>query len=422
MKRNSLQTILEKSSLTFKRFPLSLLFSFLGAGTAIFLIHTEADPQKNNFYLFNLLTTCYLGMLVFIALPIYAERKNWNLKKNSLFQIIGIMVLGAYYYSLPNHFFELSTIRFVLFSLALHLLISFAPFLGFNEPNGFWQYNKSLFLRIALSVLYSGVLFIGLVLALVSINQLFKVHLSEKTYAYLWVLLAGVFNTWFFLSDFPSHFSKLERNTEYPKGLKIFTQFVLLPLLAVYLLILYSYTFKIVTEMQWPEGWVSYLVLFFSVAGILSLLLIYPVRNDDSNKWIPIFSRFFYFAIFPLLVLLFFAIKRRISEYGITESRYFVLLLALWLLFISSYFLISKIKNIKLIPISLFCLALLSSFGPWGAFSVSLRSQQNHLRQLLDEKQFTAFRKSKTHFTKYSYRSQPRDFICCRIHCKIPWP
>src|ERR1019366_3951409 len=154
---------------------------------------------------------------------------------------------------------------------------------------------------------------------------------------------------------------------------------------SIYLLILYAYMFKIIITAQWPVGWVSYLVIGFSIGGILSLLLIYPVRNDENNKWILIFSRFFYFALFPLIILLFLAVKRRVNDYGITEQRYFILILALWLLFIAVYFLLSKSKNIKLIPVSLCILTVAASFGPWGAFNVSLASQENHLKSLLNK-------------------------------------
>jgi hypothetical protein len=77
------------------------------------------------------------------------------------------------------------------------------------------------------------------------------------------------------------------------------------------------------------------------------------------------------------------AIFKRISQYGITENRYFILVLALWLAIIATYFLLSKTKNIKVIPISLCAIAFLSTFGPWGAFGVSERSQINSLEKLL---------------------------------------
>ena len=277
----------------------------------------------------------------------------------------------------------LSFTRFALFTIALHLLIAFVPFTTKGELNGFWQYNKIIFLRILISALYTAVLYLGLALAILAIEKLFKVHIDNKLYPDLWVLLTGIFNTWFFLEGIPLNFSELDSKNDYPKGLKIFTQYILLPLVSIYLLILYAYMFKIIVSTQWPVGWVSYLVIGFSIGGILSLLLIYPIRNDENNKWILIFSRFFYFALFPLIILLFLAVKRRVTDYGITEQRYFILILALWLLFIAAYFLLSKSKNIKLIPVSLCILTLAASFGPWGAFSVSLSSQENHFNALL---------------------------------------
>jgi hypothetical protein len=196
-------------------------------------------------------------------------------------------------------------------------------------------------------------------------------------------VLIGIFNTWFFLAGFPVDYENPVVIADYPRGLKIFTQFVLLPILTVYLLILYAYLFRIIFTATWPYGWVAYLVLGFSVAGILAILLLWPLREEENNKWVSGYSRFFYFALFPLIIMLFIAIWKRVSAYGITELRYFVLLLAAWLLFIAVYFSVSKRKNIQLIPLSLCVAAFLVTFGPWGSAGVSLYSQQRRLKGLL---------------------------------------
>jgi len=154
-------------------------------------------------------------------------------------------------------------------------------------------------------------------------------------------------------------------------------------LVTIYLLILYVYMFKIVVLWELPKGWVSYLVLGFSILGILSLLLVYPLQNSESEKWIKIYSRWFYRALFPLIILLFVAIGTRVSEYGITENRYFILGLAFWLTGVSIYLLINKLHNIKIIPITLGIIVFLSSFGPWSAFSVSQYSQLKRLTNYL---------------------------------------
>lgn len=385
MKLPSLDSLVTRAAATFKRFPLAVTAAIAGSVCWIFLTRLPYDSIASHYYYWNIIMSCYLGMLLFIANSIYGEAYRVRRPVVILTGLAGIAVIVIYYFSLPSRFMTISFTRFVLFTVALHLLISFIPFLSKGGVNGFWQYNKVIFLRILTSALYTGVLYLGLSLALLAIEKLFNWRIRGEIYLDLWILLSGIFNTWFFLAGIPENFAELELKKEYPKGLKIFTQYVLLPLITVYLLILYAYMFKIIINAQWLVGWVSYLVIGFSVGGILSLLLIYPVRNDENNKWILIFSRFFYFALFPLIILLFLAVKRRISDYGITEQRYFVLMLALWLLLIACYFLFSSSKNIKLIPVSLCILALAASFGPWGAFSISLSSQKKHLSSLLQK-------------------------------------
>ncbi len=54
---------------------------------------------------------------------------------------------------------------------------------------------------------------------------------------------------------------------------------------------------------------------------------------------------------------------------------------------ISIYFIFSKTKNIKLIPLSLLVLTLLTVFGPWSAHPVSLASQNKRFDRILDKYQ-----------------------------------
>ena len=74
-----------------------------------------------------------------------------------------------------------------------------------------------------------------------ALKLLFDVSIHEELYVEIWIVTIGFFNTWFFVSGIPDDFDQLDTIYEYPKGLKIFSQYVLLPLLGLYLLILYSY-------------------------------------------------------------------------------------------------------------------------------------------------------------------------------------
>jgi hypothetical protein len=379
---SAVHSVVEGAVQTFLRFPLAILLAVAGTMFGMHLVHLPYEGNDLHYWYKNSIATAYLGMMGSIALTVLGEKRALGRGMRIGLQGAVSILAVLYYLSLPDHYTQQAVIRFVLYALGLHWLIACIAFSG-RENNGFWVFNKRLFLRILTSILYTVVLYVGLTLALLAIDQLFKVNIDSSRYLDIWLLLVGVFNTWFFLSGFPADYESPAVVADYPRGLKIFTQFVLLPILTIYLLILYAYLFRIIFTATWPYEWVTYLVLCFSVAGILAILLVWPLSADDNNKWISGYSRFFYFALFPLIVMLFIAIFQRLAAYGITELRYFVLLLAMWLLFVAIYFLVSKRKSIRLIPLSLCVLAFLVSFGPWGAAGVSLYSQRYRLKALL---------------------------------------
>jgi hypothetical protein len=386
MKIPSLKALFEGTKETLLRFPFLILSSVIGAGFMIYIIGQPFERQDFVKHLYNVVIVCSLGISLLLSLVFIGERMKVSKLINLVLQLVGIVLLVLYYFTLSADVGLVDVTRYFLFMLGAHLLVSFSPFVnkGFSlERNGFWQFNQNLFIRILITGVYSGVLYAGLSIAVLSFDNLFNMHIDSKIYGKLFFFILGVFNTWFFLSGLPKNLDELESQGFYPKGLKIFTQYVLLPLVFIYLLILYLYMGKIIVQWQLPMGWVSYLVLGFSITGIFSLLLIEPLRGTEGNNWIKIFSKWFYLVLFPLIILLFIAILRRTGEYGITEKRYFVFVLAVWLTFIAIYFSISKIKNIKIIPYSLCIISFLTSFGPWSAFSLSEKSQLGRLEEIL---------------------------------------
>ncbi|WAC11209.1 DUF4153 domain-containing protein [Dyadobacter pollutisoli] len=354
---------------------------------AVLLRYTEtpnAIESERNFLL-RLGYVSFLALPLFLAVLLSAKRRQW---KNSWTAGIMVGITGLlvwYYFSLPDDPGQTDYYRFMLFMAGAHLIVSFAPFIGFDEPNGFWQFNKTLFLQFLNASLYSLTLFIGLLIAIQAIKYLFKVELSAQIEMDLAVVIFTFFHTVFFLSKIPDNLGDLERQTKYPNGLKIFTQYVLLPLEVVYVIILYAYTGKIIFQWKLPEGGVAYLVLAFSIAGIFALLLLYPLRKNQEERWIQIFSRRYYLALLPLIVLLFIGITRRIGDYGVTENRYIIAVLAIWLAGITFYFLSGKRDDIRWIPISLSILCFLLPIGPWNIFAVSKTSQLNQFHTILAE-------------------------------------
>ena len=95
------------------------------------------------------------------------------------------------------------------------------------------------------------------------------------------------------------------------------------------------------------------------------------------------FTRGFYIALMPSTGMLLVAIWKRVDQYGITERRYFLIILALWLAGVSIYYTVSRSRSIKLIPMTLCALAVVSFAGPLSAYNISLGSQRARVERLL---------------------------------------
>jgi hypothetical protein len=274
--------------------------------------------------------------------------------------------------------------RYVQLAFAFHLLVAVLPYIGRGTLRGFWQYNRILFLRFLLATLYAAVLFAGLSVALLALDQLFGVDVDGDAYVRLWLALAFVFHPWFFLAGVPRDLDALDSLEDYPIGLKVFAQFVLVPLVTVYVIILTAYLVRVVATTTWPSGWIGWLVSSVAAAGTLALLLVHPIREREDARWVDAYARWFYVVLLPSIAMLLMAVGLRIGQYGITEQRYFLLTLSIWLAAIAVYYGITGSRNIRIIPVSLCFLALLSFTGPWSAYSVSRRSQASRLEEILE--------------------------------------
>jgi hypothetical protein len=382
MKLPSVRIMLIAARQTLARFPFSIGFAVVGSLAALIVVDRNINVEDPWFALNNVFVASTLGIALCAAGVFAGERRGTARGRLFLIQGLLALVVAGYGFTLPRDIYSppyIFGIRHWLLLLSVHLLVAFSAFTRRGETQGFWQFNKNLFLRLLVTFLYTGVLQLGLSVALAAANHLFELEVRPERYLELWIMLLGVFNTWFFFSGVPERLDELETDTSYPRGLKLFTQYVLLPLVVVYLAILYAYVVKIVATWDWPKGWVANLVLGFSVTGVFSLLLVHPLVHRGEERWILRFSRWFYIAEIPLVAVLLLAIGRRVQEYGMTENRYFVVLMGLWLGVMTIYFLFRRSASIKVIPASLCALAFLSSVGPWSAFEVSERSQLSRL-------------------------------------------
>jgi hypothetical protein len=330
----------------------------------------------------RLLAAATLGLPLFTAIALAGEQQASRARRIAA-QITAVLILAAVYADWPAWTERARILRYAQLSIALHLMVAFLPFGRSDRPVAFWQYNRALFIRFIVAATSSATLFAGLALALAALDKLFGVNVPGEGYGRLWFAVAFVFNTWFFLGGLPKNLAALEERQDYPTELRVFAQYTLVPLVSLYLAILTLYFAKVLITRDWPSGWIGWLVTGVSSGGILALLLVHPLAERPDQKWIAAFARDFWIGLVPAIVMLWLALYQRVRQYGITEPRYFLLVLSLWLAAIAAWYIVTRSRKIRAIPISLCVLALMTFAGPWSAYGVSQRSQLGRLERLL---------------------------------------
>jgi len=386
MKLPSLSFLAQAFVSVCRRFPATMLCAVAGVFTLMVIIENSSSQDGEDWIKFWMMAQ--LGLALCTGLVAFAESREWPLARNLALQAGGLVLLGGYYVLLDLDAKALEQIhlpRYIGLLALAHLFVAAAPFLNRRPVADFWEYNKQLFANFVVGAVYTMILYSGLSLAVLAVNELFSLEITFKIYAHLFVLLAGVFNTAFFLAHFPPEFQFADRDQSYNVVFKNLCQYILIPITGLYFLILYAYSVKILVTWNLPHGWVSSLVLGFSVAGIFTYLINYLLPAHTDSKIVHAYRRWFWWVLLPMVGLLFVAIGRRIADYGVTEERYFVAHAGVWLLALCGYFLWSKTDNIKFIPISLGLFILVAILGPFSAFQVAQRSQTGVLRDLLEK-------------------------------------
>jgi hypothetical protein len=358
-----------------KRFPLTIIMSISVAVTLITL--SETKPAEDT--LAKIAMVLALGIPLSLCIKLYFEKRNEeNTYKIFIGYALALLFQILYYVLFIKDFEMVSVTRYVGLSVALYLAFVFVPYLP-NRDN-IEMYSIKLLTNFFITIIYSVVLFGGLSAILFAIDSLLGITIQGEVYYYTWLCVVFIFAISYFLAGVPlKHEEALPSN--YPKLLRILLLYIVMPLITAYTIILYIYFAKIIITTQWPVGLVVNLVLWYSVITAIVLFFITPVKEEKN--WPKKFFILMPKAILPILAMMFVSIWIRVNAYGITENRYYVILLGLWVTFIMLYYsFIKRYKNI-FIPLTLSLLAIISVFGPLSSFSISKMSQNNRLENLL---------------------------------------
>jgi phage anti-repressor protein len=364
-----------------KRFPITLVLTF---SLALVLIVVSEITMNLGYDHSSIEILNRIAMVMALGIPLtlsikllFEKYASVNIVSKILVYVIASAFLGFYYSYLLKVIDTTSTSRYIALSFSLYLCFLFIPF--YNKRELLELYVIKVFTRFFITIIYSAVLFLGLAAILFTVDKLLGIEVRSSIYYYTWLLTAGVFSSAFFLAGMPENDESAEEFS-YPKYLRILLLYIVMPLVSIYLAILYIYFAKIIITWKWPVGLVSHLVLWYSAFCVGLIFLIAPIKD---NKWVKRFVLWFPKLILPILIMMFISMGIRINAYGITENRYYVVILGLWVLAMMLFISLKKMRQNSVILVSLAIVSILTVFGPLSSFTVSRLSQNNRFTGIL---------------------------------------
>jgi hypothetical protein len=255
--------------------------------------------------------------------------------------------------------------------------------------DSFWQFNLQLGIAAAMGVVALVIVCGGLSLLLESFRYLFDIPVAGSTYGHIWATGASLLGPLFALAMIPVNadepFVAGAKPDLMEKSVFYVLNFALTPLVLVYAVMLHIYAAKIAVTAIMPKGQVGRLVLTFGIIGTVTYMVAYPWREVGFRPVRWFMRSWFWLMVIPTLLLTL-AVWQRIAEYGVTPERYCLCLFAMWLFAMAVYMGLTRGRmDLRAIPASVAIALLASSFGPWGAASVSIRSQLGQFRRILEE-------------------------------------
>ncbi|MFO7612948.1 MAG: DUF4153 domain-containing protein [Clostridia bacterium] len=368
-----------------RRFPVAISYAALAAGIGVVLIHNEDLSISTERLLTSVILSLILGAVVSLSMKTIFDQFEPRQRNRIFFWII--FGCGTLFYAmyLFNNFEGREQIEMV--RLAALLLAAFVLFMTavFRKKTPFQEvYSTLVGWRLAITVVYTLVIWGGISLILFAIEKLLGVNVEEKLYLDTIVLAAGFFAPMFFFGGIPEKSEVLEPDRIY-KFFKILVIYVIAPLLTAYSAVFYIYVLRILFVWEWPDGVVGNMVLWYALIGTVAMYFLHGM--DEGSKWASVFGRWFPRVVIIPIILLFISLGIRVGAYGLTMNRYLLGAAGIWMLGVMVYLSIVNYsnRNTRIITVSLAVIAMLSVVGPWNAIAVGRISQTNRLEKLLVE-------------------------------------
>lgn len=259
-----------------------------------------------------------------------------------------------------------------------------------DERDAFWHFNARAIAQIINVCAYLAALYIGLALGLAAVNNLFELSLDGELWGYMFAWVGVALAPWLIASGLPALVSDGATLTSQARaGLTLLATYLILPLVSLYMFILYAYQLKVVASgFELPKNVMSFLTLGAAILLLIGMFIGDQLRRTEEGQGVFVRAAAILPAAFiPLLPMGLWAVLVRVHQHGWTEFRYarVLSLLCLFIIFsLSAWRLLRRQQQPLAATFATFGIAgVIAAVGPLSMTEVARRSQVARLEETL---------------------------------------
>jgi len=391
MKRLSSESLINQFKSIVLRFPLALLFILFLTIWELYTIETS-----NFFGAIEIVLTT--GILLSIASQLFYERFFRNEGKGYwrwLLYVV-VVVFSALYYNYFTRslssidgawsFYSIPGIRGMIVYFVASILLIWIP--SIKSQMKFSSSFLVVFKGWFASLFFAVVLYFGIIATLLLFEMLFF-RLEVNWFSYVTILVYNLFLPTIFLTFIPDYqvetpkevgVKSADEATQMPKFLHHLITYILIPVMAIYTILLVMYILTNLSNAFFEENLLEPLLLTYAINGWILLILADPLENKLA-QW---FRKIFPFLLLFVIVFQMIATYKQIQAVGVTHGRYFILFFGVGTI-ISALWYILKEPRLLLLPIVALIGGVIALVPPIDAVGLSVRSQVDRIETLLEE-------------------------------------
>lgn len=382
--RNKLEGLIQ----AINRYPLTMVF--LLAVAVVNGISINKEMKDYSTYIF----TFIVGALLSAVVQQLYERFFTN--KVSRFLLMGgaILLAGLYYWAIHTaSIFSIENgIKTAVIIFALLMTFIWAPTI--KNSITFNDSFMSTFKAFFITVLFTAVIAGGISAIIFAIHSLlFEVNYKVTSHALN--VVYSLFAPIFFLSFTPFYPGKMDaekvdeelsERTAYiqraiscPKNLSVLISYIIIPLTAVYTVILVIYVTLNISGDFWTKNLLEPLLVSYAI----TVILVYILSSNLENKFAVLFRKVFPKLLVPIVLFQTVASVLKIQEVGITHGRYYVIMFGVFAVIAGLIFSFLPVRKNGYIAAVLIVFSVISITPPIDAFTVSRVNHTNTLEKVL---------------------------------------